>query len=122
MVMSDCDKMYEWKNYSETREFSIRSKKEIPYAEHIKWLEQNMQYFQVIGNMQGAIRIQNNEISIWIDRNHRGLGIASWVLEEVSEEGMTAKIVDGNISSMRAFINAGFKPVSYQNGYYIFKK
>lgn len=154
MTMADADKMLEWKNYPETRQFSIVSHEEIKKEDHYKYLKENLQYFQIIeGHFSpvyhkaenglatpelwpcGALRIQNNEISIWVDKFRQGMGIASFVLEEVSEKGMTAKIVEGNIASMRAFINAGFKPVSYiqseviykmgasiQKGYYIFKK
>lgn len=121
MEMSDADKMLEWKNYSETRDFSIVSKLRIRKKDHYNWLKKNLRYFQIIGNMYGAIRIQNNEISIWIDREHRKKGIATFVLNQIAEPGQTAKIADGNIASMRSFINAGFKPVSYKSGCYIFK-
>ena len=70
----------------------------------------------------GVIRIQDNEISIWIDRDYWGCGVASEILKRVSQEGMTAKIVDGNVASMLAFINAGFKPFHHEHNYYIMKK
>lgn len=129
MTINDADFMLELKNYPETRMFAIASNDEIKREDHLKWLENNLQYFKIIEVMiegdykpAGVIRIQDNEISIWIHRSFWGRGIATWVLETVSEKGMTAKIVNGNISSMRAFINAGFKPVSYNGKYYTYIK
>ena len=128
MTMTDADKMLEWKNYSETRQFAIVAKEEIKKEDHLAWLKDNIQYFQVIelsvetGEPCGAVRIKDNEISIWIDRKFWGKGVASYILDEVSEVGMTAKIVEGNVGSMRAFIKADFKPISYHKNYYIFQR
>ncbi len=131
MLFSDADFMLEMKNYPETRQFAIASHEEIKKEDHYKYLEDNIHYFQVIefavNERAGVIRIKDNEISIWIDRKFWGKGIASFILEQVSEKGMEAKIVDGNLASMRAFLNAGFKPFSYHEGgvfsnHYIFKR
>jgi len=129
MKMEDADFMLSLKNDPDTRKFAIQTHDEISKESHYKWLADNIQYFQIIegesnlkGQRLGAIRIQKKEISIWIDREFRSNGISSWVLEKVSKVGMQAKIVEGNIPSMRAFINAGFKPYSHQGWYYIFKK
>jgi len=145
MTMADADLMLEWKNYHETKKFSILLHHEdIKKEDHYLWLSFHLPYFQIINasvvtkvdingatgitGPAGAIRIQDNEISIWVDRNFRGHQIASKALKLVATEGMIAKIVDGNIPSMRAFINAGFKPIEYvnnsdyRNNYYIFKK
>lgn len=136
--MEDADFMLTLKNYPETRKFAIASHEEIKKEDHLKYLEANLEFFQVIesdnatiqdgkGNFvslqpMGAVRISDNEISIWIDRMFWNNGIASWVLEMVSEKGHQAKIVEGNIPSMRCFINADFKPVKKNNNYYIFQK
>lgn len=123
--MADADKMLEWKNYPETIQFSIATKWVITKANHLNWLKRNVQYFQVIEEgteLCGAIRIKDHEISIWIDRKHRCKGVASFFLNQTVKKGMTAKIVNGNISSIRAFINAGFKPIAYQDNYYTFYK
>lgn len=129
MTMADADKMLEWKNYPETREFAIVSHLEITRENHLSWLSNHIDQFQTIqgsNNTIGAIRIVDNEISIWIDRHFRGSGIASFIIEEVSKPGMIAKIVPGNIASMRAFINAGYKPISFHyeqpQPYIIFKR
>jgi len=133
MTMADAEKMLEWKNYPETRQFTIQSHDEIKLEDHLKWLENNVQYFQIIqfnpnGDflkplMGGAVRIHADEISIWIDRAFRNQGIATRVIEMVAQKGMTAKIVDGNVGSLRAFIKAGFLPVEYNyvDTYYLMK-
>lgn len=132
MTMADADKMLEWKNYSETRKFSIISNLVIDRNKHMDWLLEHLDQFQVIqgsNNTIGAIRINNDEISIWIDRTFRSQGIASYIIEQVAKPGMIAKIVEGNVSSMRAFIKAGFMPTAYYHvypsnipSYYIFKR
>lgn len=141
MTMDDADFMLELKNYPETRKNAIASQDEIKKEDHYKWLPENLKYFSIIYKEEtgivtlvddiGAIRIQDNEISIWIDREHWGKGIASTILSQVATPGMTAKIVAENIGSMNAFIKAGFRPVGFRRErdslyeqfiYYIFKK
>ncbi len=124
MTMADAYFLLELKNYPETRKFAIASNDEIKKEDHLKYLEDNIQYFQIIDNgwRCGATRIKNNEISIWIDKRFWGKGIASFVLGAVSKKGMIAHIVNGNIGSFRAFLNAGFKPIDYKENYYILQK
>jgi len=126
MTMADADFMLELKNQPETRQFAIATHDKITKEAHYKWLPDNLQYFQIIednaGERVGALRIQNNEVSIWVDRNHWSKGIASYVLGNECEIGMTAKIVVYNVGSMRAFIRAGFEPISFHETYYIFQK
>ena len=125
MEISDADFMLELKNYPETRQFALISHDEISKENHYKWLPNNLQYFQVLysqNHLYGAVRIQDNEVSIWINKEYWGKGMASFVLEKVSKKGMWAKIVPDNISSIRAFINAGFRPVSFNGKYYIFQR
>jgi hypothetical protein len=124
MEMSDADFMLTLKNYPETRAFAIASHDEIKKEDHYKWLQDNLQYFQVIQDQTrlGVIRIQDDEISVWVDRMYWRKGIASYILSKVAREGMIARIVDGNVASMLAFINAGFKPFHHEHNYYIMKK
>lgn len=131
MSLTDADKMLEWKNYPETRRFAIASHDEIKKEDHLKWLAENIQYFQVFqakgeDEICGAIRLKNGEISIWVDSLNWKQGRATCVLQIVARRGMTAKIVEGNIGSMKAFIRAGFTPIHYVNAstcnYYIFQK
>lgn len=130
MTMADADKMLEWKNDPQTRRFAIATHDMIEKEDHYHWLPNNLQYFSVIHDGEtavGAIRMQDQEISIWIDQVFRNQGIAKSVLKLISGPGMTAKIVEGNLGSMRAFIFAGFVPTEYimmasTNNYYIFRK
>lgn len=125
--MADADKMLELKNYPETRRFAIASHDIIKPEDHYKWLEENLQYFQAIVDeekMVGAIRVENEVISIWIDRDFWKKGIATYILQHVAKRGQKAFIVCDNIASMRAFIRAGFEPIEYnlEGRYYTFKK
>lgn len=125
MLMADADKMLELKNYPETRLFSIITKGEIQPDAHYRWLEKNIQFFQIIeltDKTVGAIRIQNNEVSIWIDKIYWGMGVATQILKRVAKEGMIAKIVNGNVGSFKAFVRAGFVPVAYLENYYVLLK
>lgn len=126
MTMFDAELMLGWKNDEETRKYAIATSEEIKPAAHYAWLEHNVQFFQTIEDMRkvpvGAIRVQNGEISIWVDRAVRGNGIARDTIRKVSHTGQTAKIVEGNIPSMRAFIFSGFAPTVKLDNYYIFKK
>lgn len=125
MTMEDAPLMLKWKNYPETRKFAILSHDKIPLDKHLKWLAKNLKYFQVIEfnkKIAGAIRVQDKEVSIWLDRSMRGKGIATQAVDAVSKNGYIAKIVTGNIPSMRVFITCGYSPVSFGGGHYIFKK
>lgn len=125
MTMDDAIQMLEWKNYPETRRFAIASHEEIALKDHVYWLKDNIQYFQVVMEenvVAGAIRIQDKEISIWIDRKFWGCGMATKIIKQVSKRGFTAKIVDGNIGSMRVFIKSGYLPIEHKDNHYIFQK
>jgi len=130
MTMDDSDFMLELKNDSDTRHFALLTSEEIKKEDHIKFLEKNIQYFQVIEDggtiMQrvGAVRVQDNEVSIWVSPLFRGMNYATTTLKRVRKDGMTAKIVIGNMPSIRAFIKAGFLPeglVPVPLTHYIFK-
>lgn len=127
MKMADADFMLSLKNYPETRRFAIATHAEIKKEDHYKWLEGHISEFKTIfndrGEAVGAIRIaeienayqnKDHEVSIWIDRSLWRSGIATYILQHECERGMIAKIVEGNIASMRAFIRAGFLPTTYQ--------
>ncbi len=131
MTMADADKMLEWKNYPETRQFAILSHEEVKREDHMAWLPKYIDQFQLILNTGfggvypvGAVRVNGLEVSIWVDRDHRGRGIALEALKRVSFPGMIALIVMANIPSLRTFIRAGFLPRSLGGGgkFYIFEK
>lgn len=125
MTMEDADRMLEWKNYSETRKFTILGSHRIKKADHYEYLKKNIEFFKIIlhnNKVCGAVRIQEKEVSIWIDRKFRGKGIAVEVIKKVSRLGFKAKIVKGNVASMICFLKCGFWPVSYYGDYYLLEK
>lgn len=126
MTMRDAVKMLEWKNYPETRKFAIASHDEIRFEDHYNWLANNLEFFWIIltdeDEVAGAVRAFYGEVSVWVDRSFRGKSLATEAVKKVSRKGFTAKIVEGNIASMRCFIRSGYEPVSYADGYYTFKK
>ena len=125
MYLSDADFMLTLKNYPETRKYAIASHDEIKREDHYKWLETNIKYFQIIELVDkaiGAVRIQDGEISIWIDKEFWGKRVATMALNSLVEKGMWCKIVNGNVGSFKAFVRAGFVPVHYEDNYYILKK
>lgn len=124
----DMISLFEWKNYEETRAFAIKSKRKIKWEDHENFFLDHVDEFEMIYLHDaeapiGAVRIEGDEISIWIDRSARRKGIATFILEKVSEVDKSwAKIKIDNIASLRAFINAGFKPIELRNDYYIFRR
>jgi RimJ/RimL family protein N-acetyltransferase len=109
-TMADAKKILEWKNYPETRKFAILSHRKVKLQEHLKWFKKNLQYYKIINNRVGAVRVQDKEIAIWIDRKFWGQGLATRAIKLISKKGFVAKIVEGNIASKKAFIKAGYKP------------
>ena len=127
MKMSDAMLMLEWKNYPETRKFAIVSSRKIKLQDHLRWLPKNLKYFKIIeedGIALGAIRVENREISIWIDRALWNLGYAKMAIKRVARKGYRAKIVNDNKASIAAFKACGFKQVlCFANlDYCIYKK
>src|SRR5206468_4968774 len=80
MTMKDADKMLEWKNYPETRKFALASHAPIKRRNHLEWLAKNIRFFRIVmhgHDVCGAVRVQGNEVSIWIDRDFWGQGLAT---------------------------------------------
>ena len=129
-----------WKNEEEVRRFSIVSREKIRYKDHLRWLREVLENPAVAlyiltwnGKPCGDMRFSGGdtaiEVSVRIDRNFRNLGIASRAIPYLSKEilwggkPLIAKIVEGNIASMRTFIRCGYRPVEYRTvpvGHYIF--
>lgn len=123
-TIDDAKDLFRWKNDPITRKFSILTKEKIKWEDHLKYLSGNIGNFQIIidgENSLGAIRI-TDEIAVWVDQRYRGQRVAYRALLQVIKPGMIAKIVNGNISSFRLFISLGFKPITYNEGYYILRK
>lgn len=124
--MSDAMDLLRWKNDADTRRFSIIAKDEIRQADHYKWLartlqDPNVRLYVIFrkGKPVGDIRFDiadQVEVSVRIDRPYRRQGIGSWALSTIAPREMAdiklpfmAKIVDGNVASMRIFTKNGFK-------------
>ncbi len=129
MTMDDADFMLSLKNDPDTRFFSLLTSQEIKREDHIKFLEKNIQYFTVMvtGNdtRVGAFRIQDNEVSVWVDKNYRKQRFAYFALLEVVKPGMKAKVVIENLPSMRLFFKLGFMPIGFKQvplDHYILQK
>ena len=61
MTMETADKMLEWKNYPETRRYTVASSKKVRRQDHLEWLRSNIHLFKVIcrgRDVCGAIRVQ----------------------------------------------------------------
>lgn len=115
-TMEDANDLLRWKNQADTRKFSLVSQKRILKKNHLKWLEKTLQE----GTMQiwvlpgvGNVRIEGNEIAIGVGKEFYGQGVGTKMIRHFSKSGMTAKIVDGNVASMRLFLKCGYKPISH---------
>lgn len=114
--MEDADDLLRWKNQADAVKFSIVTKGKIKKKDHLAWLEKilregKMKIWMLPG--KGNVRIKDNEIAIGINREYYGQGIATEMIKFFSKPGMMARIVDGNVASMRVFIKCGYKPVSH---------
>jgi len=109
--------MYALKNDPITRLYALATDKEIPAFIHAAfWADHYTEFLMIYLDDPdapiGAVRTKRDgEVAIWIDAKHRGHGIGPFILEKVGKAGVTwAKIAIANVSSMRAFIKAGFAP------------
>jgi len=126
--IKDVDIFYEWTNEADVRKQSYNSE-EIKFSDHKKWFEEkisdsscNLLVFQDSeGESVGQVRIQKGKnreavIGISIDKNHRGKKYAIQMLESASayffklhpDFIINAYIKEENISSKKAFENAGY--------------
>jgi len=71
----------------------------------------------------GDFRLDGDYVAIKLDSKFRGKGYGMEIINMVKRVGMLAKIVDGNVPSMRLFIKCGFNvrehKVKNGVGYYI---
>lgn len=120
----DAEFLLDLKNDPVMRMFSIKTNEKIDMDTHLKWLKDNLEYTKMIvfnGITVGDVRVKDNEVAIKLHEQARGHGVAQRVIQIVKKHGMIAKIVDGNIPSMRLFIGAGFKPIEHKDNYYILR-
>lgn len=125
-TMEDADFLLKLKNDPVMRKFAVVTHGRIKKADHLKWLEKNLDTISIVedkfGERLGMLRITNdNEISINIAPEHRGKGLGGKILEAFCLKGVWAKIVNGNVPSMRIFLNNGFQITGYKKNYYVLK-
>jgi RimJ/RimL family protein N-acetyltransferase len=126
--MSDARNLLKWKNDPDMRRFSIVSNDKIKMVDHLEWLKEHIDDIYIImykGKDVGDVRFEGIEVAIKLDKKYRGRGIGTMTLDKVVGRPL-AKVVDGNVSSMRLFIKCGFNVVSHhiENniGYYMLER
>jgi len=127
-IIEDAKMLLKWKNDKTMRKFSIVTNKKIKMEDHMRWLKKNLKYIHIITdgeNAVGDVRIKNREIAVSVDGKYRRMGFGMGAVNYFKKHGMTAKIVDGNLPSLRLFLKCGFMPIDhkFENkiGYYILK-
>lgn len=122
--MEDADYLLALKNDPVMRKFAVVSNDKIKKADHINWLKGNIDTISIVlyeGVRAGMFRVtKDKEVSINIDPAYRGKGLGGKVLKYCPKD-VWAKIVNGNVPSMRIFLANGFKITGYENDYYILK-
>lgn len=127
--VGDAENLFFLKNDPVVRNNSI-SKKEIEWDEHMAWFAKALQskdtkiWIILSGDYEfaGDFRIQNSEISIRLVEKYRGKGIGAEAVKRFSKKGHTAKIIEGNVPSMRVFVSNRFNFIDYKDGVYTLKK
>lgn len=127
-TMADAENLLKWKNDPTMRKYSIVTNKKIAMKDHLKWLAKHLHEIFIIGEDFGDVRVSDGEIAIKIAPEHRGKGYGIQALQAMDRRyrGLIAKIVDGNVASMRLFIKNKYSPIGHKVtngvGYYILKK
>ncbi len=119
-TMVDAEFLLKLKNDPVMRKFAVVTHKKILKKDHLKWLSTHLDEIQIIGDRIGMFRIADGEVSINLAPEHRGKGIGLKVISKCPK-GLWAKIVNGNVPSMKVFLEAGFKVVDYKENYYVLK-
>jgi RimJ/RimL family protein N-acetyltransferase len=120
----DRDFLLRLKNDPVMRKFSVVTHDKIKLKAHLAWLKKHLNEIQIAmdkGKRIGMFRIYNKEVSINIDPKYRGKGYGDKILKAGLIPGLWAKIVDGNVASMRLFLTNGFMVTDYKRGYYVLK-
>lgn len=121
--LEDANILLRWKNDKVMRKFAVVTHSRIKWEDHIEWLKYNIQTIQIIleGNKKiGMLRVtKDREVSINLDPKYRGMGYGSKIISEFCPKGVWAKIVNGNVASMRVFLANGFKIIDYQENFYV---
>jgi UDP-2,4-diacetamido-2,4,6-trideoxy-beta-L-altropyranose hydrolase len=130
----DCELIWKWANDPDVRAGSFFSEF-IPWDDHVRWFNSKLNdlncFFYIAMNERrvpiGQVRFDNNGketlISVSLDKKFRGRGYGSRIIELASQEFFMvsndkvvhAYIKQGNNTSNKAFLLAGFKRVGKTN-------
>lgn len=130
--LADCERIFNWRNAEETRQFSFEAKP-IAFDEHVAWFRKALENpdRQILigesnGEAVGVLRFDRDEkravISVYLVPGHYGKGIGvqlieqgiSWVEHNWPQvEAIEATIMANNIPSISAFSKAGFEKKFY---------
>ncbi len=133
-VDSDCETFWDWANDPEARAASFRSKM-IAWEEHVKWFRARMTDPKAIlytatnkdGGRVGEVRYQiegkRAQLSISVDKHHRGHGLgqklltlaAEKVFQDSAIECIDAYVKPTNAPSLRLFMSVGFLRLSSES-------
>lgn len=123
----DCTLLFKWANDSQVRKNAF-SPNNIDLESHIKWYEnkmndENTRIFIVLkDNVEvGQIRVDISDnkgfIDYSIDKNYRGQGIGTEILQliklEITKVNLIGYVKKENIASMKAFEKAGYEKIEY---------
>lgn len=120
-TMLDASFLLELKNDSVMRKFAVVTRARIKQKDHLIWLSKHLGEIRIATQNEriGMIRItKGNEVSINLHPKFRGKGLGSQVLK-YCPKGVWAKIVDGNVASMRLFLQNGFQIIDHEKSYYV---
>lgn len=124
-TMGDSGFLLQIKNDPITRSFSVVTHDKIKKEDHEKWLAQHLDEIKIIEDLKvlvGMFRVDTDrEVSINLHPDFRGMGYGSKILRTYCPKGVWAKIVNGNVASMRIFLANGFKIIGYEQNYYVLK-
>lgn len=138
--MLDAPDLLRWKNDPDTRQFAIVTHDEITADAHAHWMTKALANPDVriyiveadgkaCGDVRCEIYSRHVEIAIKIDRWFRGHGIGATAINAIGgliqnefRSKLIAKIVYGNVASMRLFESCGYRVYSHGEGYYICSK
>lgn len=136
-TIDDMKNVFDLSNDDVVRKNSINQEK-IKWEDHIRWYENRIKRteepFYIVESLNkdfiAQVRFDKKDehiISISISKDFRSKGLASKIIKRCSEESgrkeIAAFVKEENIASQKAFVKAGYKFNSKDNGYlkYIFK-
>ncbi len=105
-------------------EFRARMLKKAPDTKNMVisaiWLDGEM-----VGDVSSFLRGNKREVGYWVTRAHWGKGVASkalplflpFVMDIYPKSPLYARVVDGNIASIKLLQKCGFKPVERDTFY-----